>query len=109
MAIDWDRIDQERIDAAVLALLHLGLHDGDYAWKGFERSALDRLHARGFIADRGAKTNSVRLSHEGLARAEALFQELFRRTTGCLVDLANASTPSSDLVESSRDAGPTLQ
>jgi hypothetical protein len=30
------KIDNDRIDDAVLALLHLGLHDKCLAWKGFD-------------------------------------------------------------------------
>ena len=44
-------IDENRIDDAVLALLLLGLHDGQRAWKSFDRDALDRLHAKGLISD----------------------------------------------------------
>jgi len=37
MACEVDmEIDTDRIDDAVLALLLLGLHDGDRAWKGFD-------------------------------------------------------------------------
>jgi len=36
MALDNDKIDQ-----SVLALLLLGLHDGDRAWKGFDWEAMN--------------------------------------------------------------------
>jgi hypothetical protein len=36
-------IDTDRVDEAVLALLHLGLHDRCRARKGSDRPALDRL------------------------------------------------------------------
>jgi hypothetical protein len=44
-------IDTERVDAAVLALLLLGLHDGCRVWKGFDwerdgAAAQERLHLR---------------------------------------------------------------
>ena len=42
-------IDTDRIDDAVLALLHLTLHDQNRAWKGFDRDALGRLHQKGMI------------------------------------------------------------
>ena len=45
-------IDRNKIDKAVLALLWLTLHDERLAWKGFDWDALERLHARGLIADR---------------------------------------------------------
>lgn len=35
-------IDENRIDDAVLALLLLGLHDGQRAWKSFDWDSLDR-------------------------------------------------------------------
>ena len=44
-------IDRDKIDEAVLALLWLTLHDERRAWKGFDWDALERLHARGLIAD----------------------------------------------------------
>jgi hypothetical protein len=37
-------IDTDKIDEAVLALLHLTLHDRFRAWKGHNWDALDRLH-----------------------------------------------------------------
>lgn len=33
--------DTNRIDDAVLALLYLGLHDQDRAWKGFDWEAMN--------------------------------------------------------------------
>ena len=39
-------LDTDRIDDAVLALLHLTLHDGWRAWKGFDWDALDRRTRR---------------------------------------------------------------
>ena len=44
-------LDTDRIDAAVLALLLLGLHDGCQAWKTFGWDAMNRLHEKGFISD----------------------------------------------------------
>ena len=71
--------DLERIDEAVLALLHLGLHDGWRAWKSFDWGALDRLHARGLISNPASKNKSVEFSDEGKAEAEATFRRLFCR------------------------------
>jgi hypothetical protein len=73
-------IDTDLIDDAVLALLLLGLHD-EYGsvWKGFDWSALDRLHAKGMISNPRRKVKSVVLSDEGRAEAERLFKELFTR------------------------------
>ena len=74
-------IDTDKIDNAVLGLLWLTLHDGRRAWKGFDWSALDRLHEKGLIADPANKAKSVVLTDEGLKRAEELFQVLFTRPT----------------------------
>ncbi len=70
-------IDTDRIDQAVLALLHLGLHDGCRAWKGFDWDAMGRLHKKGLISDPVGKAKSVVLTEEGLREAERLFHELF--------------------------------
>lgn len=70
-------IDTDRIDAAVLALLRLGLHDGNRAWKTFDWDAMTRLHEKGFISDPIGKAKSVALSDEGLRESERLFQALF--------------------------------
>ena len=67
----------EAIDRAVLALLYLGLHDGDRAWKSFDWSALDRLHAQGLISDPASRAKSVRFTEDGLELARARFHELF--------------------------------
>ena len=70
-------IDTDRVDEAVLALLHLGLHDGCRAWKGFDWAAMGRLHEKGFISDPVGKAKSVVFTEEGLRGAERLFRELF--------------------------------
>ena len=72
-------LDEDRIDDAVLALLHLTLHDGYRAWKGFDWDALGRLHRKGFIDNPVGKAKSVWLTEEGLRRSEALAQRLFGR------------------------------
>ena len=72
-------IDRDKIDEAVLALMWLTLHDERRAWKGFDWDALERLHARGLIADPVNKAKSVILTDEGLRRAEELFRALFTR------------------------------
>ena len=74
----------DRIDEAVLALLHLTSfcegHGGfavTRAWKGHDWDALGRLHAKGFISDPVGKAKSVVLSEAGQRRAEELFRRLF--------------------------------
>ena len=76
--------NQDKIDDAVLALLHLtsfsqGSKDFRVtrAWKGHDWEALNRLHAKGYISDPVGKAKSVALTEEGNRRAEELFQRLF--------------------------------
>ena len=71
------KLDLDKIDRAVLALLSLGLHDDYRAWKGFDWDALARLHAKGYISDPVGKAKSVVFTEEGLAESERLLQELF--------------------------------
>ena len=68
-------IDNDKIDEAVLALLHLTLHDRFRAWKGHDWDALDRLYRKGMICDPVGKAKSVVLTDEGLAESERLFRE----------------------------------
>ena len=71
------KIDNDRIDDAVLALLQLVLHDDVRAWKGFDWDTLDRLHAKGLISDPRTNAKSVVLTEEGLQHSERLFNEMF--------------------------------
>ena len=70
-------LDTGKVDDAELALLLLTLHDGDRAWKGFDWDVLGRLHNKGMIEDPVGKMKSVAFTPEGLARAKALFAEMF--------------------------------
>jgi hypothetical protein len=72
-------IDTERIDEAVLALLYLGLHDGQRVWKSFDWDAMDRLHAKGLISDPVGRAKSVLLTDEGLEEAKQRFETLFAK------------------------------
>ena len=74
-----DTEDTDRIDAAVLALLRLTLHDGDRAWKEHSWDVLGRLHAQGLIFDPVNEGRSVQLTPEGLERSATLFEALFSR------------------------------
>ena len=74
------RYDENKVDEAVLALLHLtSFPQGRVAraWKSHDWEALNRLHAKGLISDPRTKAKSVLLSEEGMIRAERLFAELF--------------------------------
>jgi hypothetical protein len=72
-------IDTDKIDEAVLALLHLTLHEGDRAWKGVDWDAMNRLHENGFILNPVGKAKSVLLTERGLVESEKLFRKLFSR------------------------------
>ena len=72
----------DKIDDAVLALLHLTSfreRAGELprAWKGHDWDALGRLHGKGCLSDPVSKAKSVVLSEEGARRAEELFHKLF--------------------------------
>ncbi len=71
------KLDPEKIDRAVLALLRLGLHEDNRAWKGFDWDAMNRLHEKGFISDPVGKAKSVAFTEEGLRESKRLLEELF--------------------------------
>jgi hypothetical protein len=73
--VEWQssgesKLNTDRIDEAVLALLYLGLHDGDRAWKSFDWDAMARLHEKGFISDPVGKAKSVEFTEQGLRESE---------------------------------------
>ena len=72
-------LNTDKIDAAALALLYLTLHDNNRAWKGLDWDVLDRLHDKGMIHDPVGKVKSVVFTAEGLQRAKALFDEMFKK------------------------------
>ena len=71
-------LNTDKIDDAALALLYLTLHDDYRAWKGFDWGVLGRLHDKGMIHDPVGKGKSVVFTHEGLERAKALFEAMFK-------------------------------
>ena len=71
------KLDMDRIDDAVLALMYLTLHDGGRAWKGFDWETTNRLFKKGLISDPVSKAKSVWLSHEAQARSKQLFEQMF--------------------------------
>ena len=72
-------IDTDRIDDAVLALLHLTLHDETWVGKGFDPDTLARLHQKGMIDDPAGEADSVALTGDGLQRSTKLFEAMFTR------------------------------
>ena len=76
------RIDTDKIDDMVLALLHLNSFEfGDVvrAWKGHDWDALDRLHEKGMISNPRSKAKSVALSDAGAKRGIELFEKYFTK------------------------------
>jgi hypothetical protein len=70
-------LNSDKIDDAVLALLYLGLHDGDRAWKGFDWEVMNRLHQKGFISDPRGKAKSIVFTETGLSEAPRLLEAFF--------------------------------
>jgi len=71
------KLNTDRIDEAVLALLHLGLHDDTRAWKSFDWDVMARLHEKGLITDPVGKAKSVTFTEQGLRESERLLSALF--------------------------------
>jgi hypothetical protein len=73
-------VDAEKLEQAVLALLHLNTFDeklGKRAWKALPWSVMDQLHHKGYISDPATKNKSVWLSDEGARLSKELFEKLF--------------------------------
>ena len=73
--IDWDKVDE-----AVLALLHLTTFEerGELrAWKGYDWEVLNRLHQRGWIGNPVSKAKSVTLTAEGHRLSQESFEKHF--------------------------------
>jgi hypothetical protein len=76
------KVDEDKIDDAVLALLYLTMFEdkfGARAWKGHDWDALNRLHEKGYIGDPKNKNKSVVMTEDGARRARDLFEKLFTR------------------------------
>lgn len=71
------KLNTNRIDEAVLALLYLGLHDHVRAWKSFDWDAMSRLHEKGYITDPVSKAKSVTFTEQGLHESQRLLTVLF--------------------------------
>ena len=74
------KVNEEKIDEVVLALLYLNFH-GDRnavrAWKSFDWDAMDRLYEKGFISDPKGKAKSVLVTEKGQKTAKELFEKYF--------------------------------
>jgi hypothetical protein len=71
------RLDEDRIDEAVLALLYLNEHRNGAAWKTFDWDATDRLCAKGLISNPASKNKSVALTEDGERRGREAFERMF--------------------------------
>ena len=74
------KIDTDKIDDVVLALLYLTTFEdrGAFgAWKGHDWDALNRLHEKGMISNPKTKAKSVALSEAGAKRSRELFETFF--------------------------------
>ena len=69
--------DTDKIDKAVLALLQLGLHDGNRTWKTFDWEAMNRLYEKGLISNPVGKAKSVELTERGMIESRRIFSEIF--------------------------------
>jgi hypothetical protein len=72
--------DTDKVDEMVLALLYLTTFDdrpGYRAWKSHDWTALDRLHAKGYIGDPKSKSKSVVVTEAGAERSRELFEKHF--------------------------------
>lgn len=73
-------LDNDKLDAAALALLSLTLHDGRRVWKGIDWVITDRLYEKGLIENPAGRAKSLILTERGLAEAEAVLAGMFGKT-----------------------------
>lgn len=78
------KIDQEKFDEIVLALLFHNSWKEDFgkvsvfrAWKSLDWDALDRLHEKELISSPKGKAKSIVLTDEGYALAKRMFEKHF--------------------------------
>jgi hypothetical protein len=71
------KLNQQKVEEAVLAVLWLTLHNDVEAWKTIDWETMDRLHRKGLISDPAHRAKSVIFTAEGLAQAERAARKLF--------------------------------
>lgn len=71
------KLSANKIDDAILALMYLGLHEGNKVWKGFDWEAMARLYEKGYISNPVTQAKSVELTEEGLRESKRLIVKLF--------------------------------
>ena len=78
-------IDQEKVEQAVLALLHLtSFQDrlGVRTWKGHDWQVMNSLHEKGYISNPATKAKSVAFTEDGVRLSKELFEKLFALKIG---------------------------
>lgn len=74
--------DKDKVDEMTLALMYLVMTKkpgGGQAWKAFDLQTLERLRNKGWITEMKAKSITLEISPEGVARSEELFRKHFQR------------------------------
>jgi len=69
--------DKDKVDELTLALLYLGMtkdKSGGRAWKTFDLTTLKRLREKGWIEEPRIRDVTLKVTPEGMKRAEELFQ-----------------------------------
>ena len=72
-------IDEDKIDAAALALLSIKVDQYGRAWKQLDWDVLNRLHEKGYISNPINKNKSIVFTEEGATKAEEQFKLLFSK------------------------------
>jgi hypothetical protein len=75
----FERVDAQRLDDAVLAILYYNRMTAGGAWKGLPWDATDRLHQKGLISDPAKARKSVDLLEAGYEQGRAAFERLFAK------------------------------
>ncbi len=78
-------IDQEKVEQAVLALLHLtSFQDrlGVRTWKGQDWQVMNSLHEKGYISNPATKAKSVAFTEVVARLSKELFEKLFALKIG---------------------------
>jgi hypothetical protein len=71
------KLNQQKVEDAVLAVLWLTLHQERLAWKTLDWDTMDRLHKKDYISDPAHRAKSVIFTEEGLAEARRLAEKMF--------------------------------
>lgn len=72
-------IDEEKIDAAALALLSIKVDQYGRAWKQLDWDVLNRLHEKGYISNPVNKNKSIVFTEDGATKAAEEFKLLFSK------------------------------